>query len=449
MKRKIGVVLLMLGIFFSMSSDVEAAEYMSMEEIPIVIINPNIDIEDLKSVILDSADIVLIVVPDTSEGSNEGDMTEQSVKKLNAFNAVKEVLENYCSYTNYSLNNTNGVVNMSRNIPNDGEFHGLNNFFKLSVPYEKNYEFTLSSSYGINAILCDQNFNVISYEDLNSLNNKIEFNEYLSAGTYYLITNFTNELSSGDIIVQIKFPPTLNQGNNNIISGYSNNIYDYAYTNNSSTGFYKITLNATNSSGTIVYPDGCLKVYADESKQQLLTRLETIYYTLEAETQGDSNNIVVFLEYGESYYINIDLPNASYSSMNINIERLYNTYELIVDNSIEEHVILDENTTAYGDYIQRVEILQEGTYTISFIHEGPQYEGDVMEQENPLYLYYVFFKEVSAPAEQFDDLQLVIPDMATTRGCTVSFTFNLQPGIYYIGYYNKLNNQPMTISITS
>ena len=45
MKRKIGVVLLMLGIFFSMSSDVEAAEYMSMEEIPIVIINPNIDIE--------------------------------------------------------------------------------------------------------------------------------------------------------------------------------------------------------------------------------------------------------------------------------------------------------------------------------------------------------------------------------------------------------------------
>lgn len=412
-------------------------------------INPNLDIDDLKSAILDSADIIPITVPDTSEGSNDGDMTVQSVKKLNAFNAVKEVLKNYCSYSNYSLNNINGVVNMSRNTPNDGAHYGLNDFFKLSVPYEKNYEFTISSLYGVNAVLCDQNFNVISYDDLNSSNNTIQFSKNLNVGTYYLMTNFTNEFSSGDILTEIKFTPNLVLGNNNILNAYTSDNYDYLFTNNIGGGFYKITLNATTSSGTIEYPDGCLKVYEDETKQQLLPRLETVYYTLDAETQDDSNNLIVFLEYGQPYCINIDLPNDSYTSMNVNVERLSDTYDITESNTNEEHIILDGNTTAYGDFIQRIEVFRAGTYTISFVHNGPQSEENLMGQEDPLYLYYAFYKEVSSPAEEFGELEMIFPHIASSMGGTISFTFNLQPGIYYIGYYNKLNNQPMTISITS
>ena len=113
-----------------------------------------------------------------------------------------------------------------------------------------------------------------------------------------------------------------------------------------------------------------------------------------------------------------------------------------------KHVILNENTTAYGDFIQRIEILQSGSYTITFTHEGPQSEENLSGQEDPLYLYYVFFKEVSSPAEQFEDLEMIFPHAASSMGGTISFTFNLQPGVYYIGYYNKLNNEPMTISIS-
>ena len=111
-------------------------------------------------------------------------------------------------------------------------------------------------------------------------------------------------------------------------------------------------------------------------------------------------------------------------------------------------MILNENTTAYGDFIQRIEILQSGSYTITFTHEGPQSEENLSGQEDPLYLYYVFFKEVSSPAEQFEDLEMIFPHIASSMGGTISFTFNLQPGVYYIGYYNKLNNEPMSISIT-
>ena len=134
--------------------------------------------------------------------------------------------------------------------------------------------------------------------------------------------------------------------------------------------------------------------------------------------------------------------------MNINIEKLVNTYDIVTNNNAEEHVILNENTSAYGDFIQRIEILQAGSYTITFTHESTQNTENYEGHDEPLYLYYVFFKEVSSPAEQFEDLDLVIPDMATTAGNTASFPLTLQPGIYYIGYYNKLNNQPISITIS-
>ena len=314
--------------------------------------------------------------------------------------------------------------------------------YKIDVQCSNTYKFSFSamSSYNIN--LYDSNFNIV-------YSSQSMFQVNLIQGTYYFEIKFNDEDSTGNINTQIESTKLLYIGNNNILNRYFYNIEDYVFTNNSNAGFYKITLNASNSLGIIEYPEGCIKVYADEAKQQMLARLETIFYTLDAETQGDSNNVIVFLEYGQSYYINIDLPSASYSSMYINIERLTNTYDIIESNNAEEHVILNENTTAYGDYIQRVEIHEAGTYTITFTHEGPQSEENLMGQEDPLYLYYAFYKEIYSPAEQFGELEMIFPHIASSWGGTISFTFNLQPGVYYIGYYNKLNNEPMTISITS
>lgn len=44
---------------------------------------------------------------------------------------------------------------------------------------------------------------------------------------------------------------------------------------------------------------------------------------------------------------------------------------------------------------------------------------------------------------------MIFPHIASSMGGTILITFNLQPGVYYIGYYNKLNNEPMSISIAS
>lgn len=418
-----------------------AAPYVAGVAALLLSIIPNLNTADLKSIILDSADQININI--TTSYS-------QQVKKLNAYNSIKYVLKNYVNYTNNTLNNLSGETSINKLISNEGSFFTeLNGFYKMNILFEKDYEFIVSGSNAIDVILYDEDFNEIEYNDLDLSSNKVEFLKYLSTGTYYLRTKFSDSSSSGNISISINYIPNLNQGNNNILPGYTNGVEDYTFINNNIAGFYKITLNVTNSSGTIEYPEGCIKVYADEAKQQMLARLETIFYTLDAETQGDSNNLIVFLEYGQPYYINIDLPNDSYSSMYINIERLSNTYDIIESNTSEEHVILNENTTAYGDFIQRIEILEAGTYTISFEHNGPQSEENLSGQEDPLYLYYAFYKEVYSPAEQFGDLEMIFPHAASSMGGTISFTFNLQPGVYYIGYYNKLNNEPMSISITS
>ena len=400
----------------------------------------------IKNIILDTVDIPSIINPNAPEYECV------SGGRLNVYNAVKYALEHYAVASTYSLNNATDLININKQVSNNStSFTNMNGFYKLNVTNLNEYEFTSIANNGVEIILYDEDFNEIEYDDLNTLNSKVHFVKQLSYGIYYLRIKFANDNSSGNINTKIKICQSVftNTGNNNILSGYSEGIKDYTFINNNAAGFYKITLNAANSSGTIDYPEGCIKVYADEAKQQMLARLETIFYTLDAETQGDSNNVIVFLEYGESYYINIDLPSASYSSMYINIERLTNTYDIIESNNAEEHVILNENTTAYGDYIQRVEIHEAGIYTITFTHEGPQSEENLMGQEDPLYLYYAFYKEVYSPAEQFGDLEMIFPHIASSMGGTISFTFNLQPGVYYIGYYNKLNNEPMTISITS
>lgn len=413
-------------------------------------VNENLSASQLKQAILDSADEITITVPDTSEGADEDDTVTQNVLKINAYEAIKEVLINYTLNTNCSLNsNTN--INLNKTINSNGSyFDELNGFYELNVSTSQYYNFNITSNNSIDVKLFDDEMNEINFDDLELTNSKVNFKHLLYTGKYYLLCKYSDRETTGTINVKINVPETENViiGNNNVLLTYLYGIDDYVFNNNLSGGFYKITLNATNSSGTIEYPEGCIKVYEDETKQQLLTRLETIYYTLDAETDSDSNNLVVFLEYGQSYYINIDLPDYSYSSMNIDIERLSNTYNIVTYNNAEEHVILEENTTAYGDFIQRVEILEAGRYTITFIHDGPQSEGNLSGQQEPNYLYYVFYKEVSSPAEQYGDLELVIPHMATTVGNTVEFTYNLQPGVYYIGYHNKLNNEPISISIS-
>lgn len=405
-------------------------------------INPNLTTQQLRTAILESVDIPNV------NGSNPLEGLCVTDGRLNAYNAIKYVLENYINPTTYTLSNYSSTINTNKTIASDASyFNELNGFYKLNVTYAKNYEFISSSVSGIDVTLYDEDFTEITFNDLDSTTNKVHFIESLSTGTYYLRVKYVNEESTGTINTKIVSRNTtyLNAGENDILINSYNNISSYVYGNSTGKGFYKITLAANTSSGVITYPESCIKVYKDSTKQELVTRLETIYYTLPANTSSSSNNLIVFLDQGSTYYIDIIIPNDIYSIVSLDIEKIEDTYEINMFNNIEEvyeeEVLLEEDETQFGDYIQKIEIKQKGIYSISFIHEGPQSEA------SSNFLYYALYKELVGPPEEIGNVEMLLPQMTTTMGGTITYEFTLDKGIYYIGYYNKLNYEPMSITI--
>lgn len=155
-------------------------------------LNPNLTTEQLKCSILNSAEIINISIPDG---------TTQNVKKLNAFNAVKYVLNNYLDFQSYNID-TNSTVNIDKNIGSNASFFNeLNGFYELNFAQSTDYCFSISSTNKVNVTLFDLNYNIINITDINSSNNIVEFNKNFSSGSYYLKIKFDNEESIGTINV--------------------------------------------------------------------------------------------------------------------------------------------------------------------------------------------------------------------------------------------------------
>ncbi len=352
------------------------------------------------------------------------------------------------TYETYTLSNYSSTVNKTINL-NANE----HKYYKLVSNYDKYYEILLYNSNNMDLKLYDEDFNQIDSIDFNSANSINQIIEQLSLGIYYLeLINNNTFSSSVSLKIASRNSIYLSVGNNDILLNGYNNVINYTYGNSSGKGLYKFTVAATLLDGTqITYTNSLISIYSDSNREQLVPRLETIHYVLDSQASSGSNNLITFLEQGEVYYININLPNIDYNTLYLNIEKIDDVQEVDMFNYIEDEYeteeILDEDISHYGDYIQKIEIKQDGIYDIIFIHNGPQNEYILNGQENPEYLYYVFYKEITSPIEEKGNLELLLPHAATTVGNSCTFEFTLSKGIYYIGYHNKFNMSPMTISI--
>lgn len=345
------------------------------------------------------------------------------------------------TFEEYSLSNYSSTINKTVNLSGNET-----KYYKINSNYNKYYEFMVDGTYGVDIKLFDENFNEILVDDLNDSNSIEHIINQLQVGTYYLeIKNSSSSTNSTSIKIVSRTTAYIGVGDNDILVNTYNNISSYVYGNSTGKGFYKITLSANTSSGVITYPESCIKVYKDSTKQELVTRLETIYYTLPANTSSSSNNLIVFLDQGSTYYIDIIIPNDIYSIVSLDIEKIEDTYEINMFNNIEgvyeEEVLLENDETQFGDYIQKIEIKQKGIYSISFIHDGPQSEA------SSNFLYYALYKELVGPPEEVGNVEMLLPHMTTTMGGTITYEFILDKGVYYIGYYNKFSYEPMSITI--
>ena len=164
-------------------------------------LNNELTTSQLKQAILESANEITISIPDNSEEADVGDKIEQVVLKLNAYNAVKYVLNNYSETVTLNYD----TKSLSKSVDSSSTFFNEKNYFlKLDVNNPFEYDFTISSSNLMEITLYDSSFTEIDItitQTNGGLTN--QFAHYLSYGSYYLKVNFTNENANGSITTTI------------------------------------------------------------------------------------------------------------------------------------------------------------------------------------------------------------------------------------------------------
>ena len=158
-----------------------AAPYVTGVAALLLSYNPSLTPIDLKSAIINGADIIEITISDGSK---------QKVKRLNAFKAMKYVIENYSDAVTIKCNTTiKGRIDKSSPY-----FSRQSHMLKISVRMNYNYKFVVQASAAVVSQLYDEDLNCIrTFAHYLSGCTTCEFVCNLSPGTYFLKTFFPYE----------------------------------------------------------------------------------------------------------------------------------------------------------------------------------------------------------------------------------------------------------------
>ena len=416
-----------------------AAPYVSGVAALLLSLNNTLTPQQLKDAILNSAETITITLPDD---------TTQNVKKLNAFNAVKYVLENYVS-TAYTVSNSIFETEINKTVVSGASyFNELNGLYKLNLTESKNYEFKLSSNSAIEFILYDEEFNEIECEDLDSYNNKIHVIKMLTSGKYYLRTKYANEASSGtiniDVISSRNYNVTL--GNNDILLNtynYDNdithsNVYSM-HINENEFGFYKFELVGYTSSGNEI---GCpsASIVVKDSEQNIIDRIEYDGYVSQASNEENENSFVVSLkEEGYIYiYIEIDTSDLNYLYLNINSAEfeaidLFGRYE-----NYDEQINIIENESTYGDYFKKITLNQSARFFVELANFS-----DLDDK-----VLFVLSKLNYNSSNDSYSLENIVMELLTNDEREFTYFLDLTKGTYFVGYFNKDDSSLFNLTFT-
>ena len=402
--------------YHSMSGSSMATPHVSGVAALLLSLNENLTALQLREAIIESADDITIQVANDETGVLEN----QNVIRLNAYNAVRYVLENYMNPTMYTLSNYSSTINTNKTIASDASyFDELNGFYKLNVTYAKSYEFISSSTSGIEVTLYDEDFTEIPFNDLDSTSNKVHFIENLSTGTYYLRVAYANEENIGTINTQIVSRTTvyLGRGDNDVLLNTYNNISEYVYTNNQGPGIYRFKLNGAIINETfITYPLNSLTLYTDSTRS---IEVEKLYF--------DEDEILVYLPSNGAYYLNINLNEANYSSLFISVDSIEkNNIDYINGlTSVSFNILFENKNTLY--YYEEVTIKQKSEIQLDIITNG------IITDSIPVYVYSRIYDEVT---KKYNLVETFIGEITPIDRAPV-YTLVLDAGTYYFGYKNN------------
>lgn len=326
---------------------------------------------------------------------------------------------------------------------------GKDTIYEINIECAKSYKIVSSASYAIDMYLYDDDMNLLNVAPVMSNNNRTAtITSYLNSGTYYLRLKFTSSSNSGAITTryQATWPSTyqvLYNSNNNILShlhkssnGNLQNVLHHI--NTRGAGFYEFTLTATKADGTVVtYPADAM-IIKDHMNEEIEYKYDVLGYSQLAKSDQGINNMYVYLPRNGYFYIHIDMPDADYSSMTLNITPIdYQTIDMLnrMTSTFTEE-IFDE--AEVGDYAKRITINQTGKFTIDF---------STIDNLNGNVTVILFKREYNSTSGSYYKIDKYAGYMNNSNK-EKSVTLILDPGIYYIGYFNNSSGANITATLT-
>ena len=210
-------------------------------------------------------------------------------------------------------------------------------------------------------------------------------------------------------------------GTNNVLTHLhpidtNNSINHLVFNNIAGPGFYKFTLNGTKTSGTMVYNSGAISLYNDTARTETIDRLDILNYNYVSLTNSDENSMWVYLPRNGYFYIDINMPNVSYTSLTLTISEASSQTVDIFDmtNVVSDaNITLLSNVSDHSDYVKEIEIKQTGLFNLSYTCNG------ILNNNIDLFLI------------KKDDL-----DVFYSNSDGNNITIELEEGVYYLGYFN-------------
>lgn len=317
---------------------------------------------------------------------------------------------------------------------------GYNKLLQLNIDCSKSY--VISTDAASKLYIYNADMTKI-YEGEESLN------IFLSVGIYYLDISFVTNVNSGKINISYslswpsKGTAVAYNTNTNILSilhqskqdGYHAKLY---YDNNLGEGFFKFSLS---SSSSLNLAAGTISIYSDANRTMILDRYSISDLYENAISNQNEKQICMFLTYDGYYYIDIVLPNNNYQNLIFKIEKVD---ELNFDYSdkflnISRGEIFDNQTEVSN--VKEVTISHRSSFNLDIL------TSTTIHNDIPIFI----FEKTKAKGYDIGIIhycvepRLIANITPSNRGPV--FKIILEPGTYYIGYSNNIENVGISCSL--
>ena len=312
----------------------------------------------------------------------------------------------------------------------------------VSSTYQKKYEIETTGLNDLDIRLFDINNNEIELINLNEPQNSSHIVFEMGCGEYYLIMKNCSD-SSGTIHFNLKSRTSRYlsfNSNNDILLNTYNGINDYYYINERGPGFYKfiITGQTINNSDFLLASDS-IKIYntANKNEEDIIKKYNYLNYSNSASNKENENSIIVCLERNGYYYLDFNIMAYNLSSLSVEIINLSNTninlFEINENLSSNLTLLSSDNV---GDYFESFNLNQCGKFNFRIEYEG---------RENEEFLFVLAKKEY---INNICNITTVYAVLINEDNFEEQFVSILTEGVYYIGYFNKIDACNLNVNVT-